>query len=162
VLTNVDFTLNQAISGGGIDNDSAGIVMSGGFFSDNQAITTGGGLYLYNNGTGVRFNDVEFIYNIAANGGGIYNGFATPALEEVIFRQNIASGNGGGMYNNGGAPHLTNVGFLKNRVTGDAIADATNVVDTPGKMHSAVQQIVRLKISRDSYSNFSHLKQLPG
>jgi len=49
-----------------------------------------------------------------ANGGGIYNNYASPVLNNLVFQENAVTGNGGGVYNSNSAPSISNSVFKSN------------------------------------------------
>jgi predicted outer membrane repeat protein len=95
-LTNVDFSYNIAMYGGG----------------------------LYNNASSPTLTDVNFLNNSVGEngyGGGMVNKNSAPILTRVTFDGNIALGGvslGGGMFNDASNPTLTDVVFRENQATG--------------------------------------------
>jgi predicted outer membrane repeat protein len=115
-LTNVTFSNNSAVSGGGLFNDiNTYSRLTNVTFSNNSAVSRGGGIY-NNKITYSWLANVTFSNNSANDGGGIYNDDSNiyPRLINVTFSNNLANW-GGGMYNFGVSnPRLTNVTFSNN------------------------------------------------
>ena len=119
-LTNVTFSGNQAIEGGGMFNDgyNAGVsspTLTNVTFSGNGASEVGGGMF-NKGGFGVSsptLTNVTFSGNQARNGGGMFNygpgGVSSPTLTNVTFSGNGASETGGGMFN-----HVEAIGGVGN------------------------------------------------
>lgn len=123
---NVDFYLNTASSGGALFNADVGLVGA------------------------VIAQSATFRSNHAVNGGAIYNygsgsNYATnPAMMNVTFHGNTASGNGGAVYNNGNnyghaSPSFTNATFSNNNAQyGGAIySDGNN-----GYSHTTLNNVI--------------------
>jgi len=128
-LSNITFAGNLAGYGGGmynyINGGSSSPLLTNVNFSSNEAITSGGGMYnagFYGtNNPGLY--EVNFLDNTATEeGGAMYNigayGTCNPSLEDVYFIGNIAN-MGGAMYNDGtigaSSPILTRVAFIGNQ-----------------------------------------------
>ena len=78
---------------------------------------TGGGMY--NNYGNPTIQNVILSNNSASGrGGGMFNSYSSPTLTSVTFDGNTASGTGGGMSNSYSHPTLTGVTFNANSVTG--------------------------------------------
>ena len=78
----------------------------------------GGGMY--NHFSSPVLNDVTFSGNSAAAGGGMSNDYSSPTLTDVTFNGNSASANGGGMRNwFNSNPKLTGVTFTGNTAAGN-------------------------------------------
>jgi len=54
--------------------------------------------------------------NIGANGGGIFNLYASPTLRNLVIKNNKAS-YGAGIYNQSSSPQMTNIAFVKDTAT---------------------------------------------
>jgi predicted outer membrane repeat protein len=139
---NLSFIRNTSKQGGGVVNDGSGLSINGFTFDDNGALYSGGALYnrsgaspLLQNGTfknnrasnggavyttdlnsRLVLKNVLFENNDADNGGAIYNyDNASPNLDFVRFKGNIANFFGGAMYNYSHAsPHMERVAFSDN------------------------------------------------
>jgi predicted outer membrane repeat protein len=117
VLTNIIFTNNSAIYGGGLSNVESSPTLINVTFSDNSA-TYGGGMYTWLYYGGANLTDVTFSNNSATFGGGMYNydhyyHYQPIILTRVTFTNNSAT-SGGGLYNDSASPTLTNVLFSGN------------------------------------------------
>jgi hypothetical protein len=126
VLTNVTFSSNEAVYGGGMYNKSGSSpVLTNVTFSRNLAYSDGGGMF--NDSSDPVLTKVIFRSNSARGfvgsscGGGMYNQDSSPVLTNVTFSGNSArhmvsldSSDGGGMCSSGGSPVLTDVTFRGN------------------------------------------------
>lgn len=144
ILTDVKIRLNRALSsGGGIDNSSnlssfKNVVVDsnttngfgGGMYHDvdspytlagvtfryNEASTYGGGFCNSVNSDSIVIRDVDFEYNQAPYGGGLYL-FGVAFVEHCVFFKNHALVSGGGL-NFGGVVNLSNLSFFENTSIG--------------------------------------------
>ena len=117
-LSNVIFTGNSAIIGGGIYNNyQSSPVISNVVFSWNNATNDGGGVYNANQSSPLLSN-VTFSGNNADSGGGMWNFTnSAPSLNNVTFLRNYAA-IGGGIWNyDNSSPSLSNVTFWGNAAT---------------------------------------------
>ena len=99
-LTNVVFDGNTAASNGGgmyVGSYASGITKT--TFMNNSAGENGGGVYNTIRNNSYPFANSTFVSNHAAYGGGMYNYFSNPALNNVTFSANTATFSGGGMAN---------------------------------------------------------------
>ncbi|NUQ63569.1 MAG: VCBS repeat-containing protein [Pirellulales bacterium] len=87
-----------------------GFVVAGG---NSQAYDYGAGMY--NSRSSPALANVIFRDNYGEDGGGMYNNESSPTLTNTIFLANYAASTGGGMYNNLSSPNLLNVVFHGNR-----------------------------------------------
>ncbi|MHC4558064.1 MAG: hypothetical protein ACYS80_12260 [Planctomycetota bacterium] len=78
---------------------------------DQYKLQRGGGMY--NHYGSPALNDCSFIDNSAKQGGGMYDYKGSPTLTNCTFTSNSAE-TGGGMYNWGSSPNLTNCTFNNN------------------------------------------------
>lgn len=132
-ITGTTFTNNKASgSGGAVSMTSASQVsMTTCTVSNNEAGAAGGGPLSLRNSTtkkrastdGINLNLMQFLYNIAANGGGLsmVTGSNNPeqltaAVYNSIFAHNAASKQGGGLMTSAGALYK-NITFLSNTAT---------------------------------------------
>ncbi|MEM7793687.1 MAG: filamentous hemagglutinin N-terminal domain-containing protein [Cyanobacteria bacterium P01_C01_bin.118] len=96
-LNSVTFLNNTANQGGGIFNETSGLLeITNTDFLNNQATTDGGGLY--NNRGETVITNSNFESNNADRGGGLFNG-GTATLNNIYFDSNQATYDGGGLYN---------------------------------------------------------------
>jgi uncharacterized delta-60 repeat protein/CSLREA domain-containing protein len=119
VMENISFTGNSAEFGGGMGNYSSSPTLKDVTFNGNTATsssTTAYGGGMSNEGySHPILQNVDFTGNTAVKGGGMSNMQSNPALTDVIFGNNSASGVGGGMSNEDYSnPTLTNVTFRGN------------------------------------------------
>ncbi|GEM_PF-1174368 len=124
-----DPTVNETILSGDLNGDDAGFtnngensihVVSGNYGANSTAVLDGftirGG-----NANGAEPNNM---------GGGLFNNSSSPALVNLVLRNNTAA-SGGGMYNHGSSPILTNVVFEGNAVTGNGGAFFNSYISNP-------------------------------
>jgi hypothetical protein len=116
------FTISDGnADGGGVDNNGAGIHITGGgptlrnlIIENNTAASAGGGMITTFSAV-PEVRDVVFRANSASSGAGVFNSGTSPTFLNVIFDGNTATGNGGGMNNfGGGDPQMANVVFFDN------------------------------------------------
>ena len=128
-LSNVVFSLNSGIEGGGMNNNTSSPTLVDVTFSDNEATGSGGGMY--NESSTLTLTDVTFTGNSAvSNGGGMCNESSSLSLQRIEFRSNEAYA-GGGVSNGAGELGLSNALFTANSATygggmynyGDPIAE---------------------------------------
>jgi LPXTG-site transpeptidase (sortase) family protein len=113
-VTNSTFSSNAANFGGGVTNNGV-LSLTGNTFSNNIALSSGGGVYHNGDPTTIITNNT-FSGNAAADsGGGIYNN-ATLTVTNSPFSNNSANNNGGGgIYNSpSGKVTITNSAFSSN------------------------------------------------
>ena len=108
--------------GGGIYSvGNADLLLENLEIANNKAKIEGGGLYNgggMNRGIGTKLNNVRFMNNVAADGGGMYNLNSSPNITKTTFTENTATATGGGMknlaYDDFASPTLNNVLFSNN------------------------------------------------
>jgi len=106
--------------GGGLFNNSEGLLLSNVIFSKNFAgsdILLGAGGGMYSASSSPTLTNVTFSQNSAlGEGGGMYTWLGSPTLTKVTFNENSASSNGGGLYvsSSPSAVFLTNITFSGN------------------------------------------------
>jgi len=106
VVANSTFSNNAGTWGGGIANESNGVISSitDSTFSGNQATSGGGGIYNGSSGTITSITGTTFSGNSATSGdgGGLINYGAITAIANSTFSDNLANGWGGGGILNAG------------------------------------------------------------
>ncbi|MBK9924359.1 MAG: hypothetical protein IPP66_03625 [Anaerolineales bacterium] len=123
-ITNVVFSNNSALEGGGIRNDYySSPILTNVIFDNNTAGRGGGGMENFNYCDPVLTN-VTFTNNTASSGGGMMNWSGNnPILTNVTFSGNLAyyevdgipaGGEGGGLYNSTSNPTMANVTLSDN------------------------------------------------
>lgn len=112
-ISNVVFSGNTALRGGGMHNYSSSPALNNVAFRGNTATQNGGGMYNTTSSNALLL-DVTFHGNTAQHGGGIYSYQSDMALTDVTFSGNLATNSGGGMYIFYGSPALANVVFKDN------------------------------------------------
>lgn len=108
-----------AHEGGGMYNTNGSPTLSNLIFTNNSAVWGGG--IANDNGSHPTLKNITFSGNttvsptiLPPSGGGIYNSASSPSLENVTFQDNSAEG-GGGIFNHvGSSPALVNVTFNGN------------------------------------------------
>ncbi|MDR1582576.1 MAG: right-handed parallel beta-helix repeat-containing protein [Prevotellaceae bacterium] len=152
-LNNVQITGNMANTyGGGIYNYNSSFVLNNVQISGNTAYHYGGGIlnigkehnFIYPKLTGVNITD-----NRANKGGGMYNSYCSPILENVKIVQNKAifrtgtnytsDGNGGGIFNDKASPVLNNVQVSNNTADNDGGGIYNYYSHNPSSMLTNVQ-----------------------
>lgn len=141
-ISNCTFTINSAISGGGMGNNiNSSPILSNCTFTSNLSEGSGAGMFnninssptLSNctfasnltegNGAGMlngRFcnstiTNCTFMNNYAnLTGGGIFNFFNDPVISDCTFTNNSATNNGGGLRFSKGNPTISNCSFTNN------------------------------------------------
>ena len=76
-ITNSTLRDNQAVDGAGIYNEFSVLNVTNSTVSGNTAVTSGGGVFNTSIGT-VNLNNATIAFNIAYDGGGVFNGFGGP------------------------------------------------------------------------------------
>jgi hypothetical protein len=95
------FENNTAVVGGGMTSFGPGTQLVNCAFTGNEASTLGGGLSDTSFGQGVVMTDCTFTENVAGtSGGGMYAFDTSSNLSGCIFTRNTAEGEGGGVYYN--------------------------------------------------------------
>jgi hypothetical protein len=112
MLSNVTFSANSGVYGGGMSNRQGNPTLSNVTFSDNSAAVDGGGMF-NSNYSSVLMTNVTFSANTAETGGGMYNSYSSLTMSNVTFSANTAE-TGGGMSNGNSNPTLFNVTFSAN------------------------------------------------
>jgi len=111
-IANCTFANNRAILGGGLDTSGGEARVSNCTFSQNEA-ELGGGLYILSSSP--VLTNTTFINNAAARrGGGIYNSSGSIQLDKAAFFGNSAKQFGGGIANSEASGSITNAVFLGN------------------------------------------------
>lgn len=113
-LTNVTFSVNVGLDGGGMHNDNGSApTLTDVTFTNNTAAGGGGGMF--NTNSNPTLINIAFIDNTAHNGGGMYNTNSNPTLTNGSFSTNRTRfADSGGMYNTTSNPTLTNGSFITN------------------------------------------------
>jgi gliding motility-associated-like protein len=124
IFNEVDFTGNEANSGGGIAVSTAGApVFNKCNFEGNKSLSTTAGAVLMNSSSAsASFNECTFSNNTAlTNGGGISNALGTTVnVTNCTFSNNTAGGSGGGIYFTTGTLNLTGSTFSANKANSAA------------------------------------------
>ncbi|MCX2482583.1 Ig-like domain-containing protein [Pedobacter sp. MR2016-24] len=106
---------NSATSYGGGMFNSGAAVLSNITFENNTVLSgsyqQGGGLF--NNGL-ATLNNIEFIGNKASTGGGMFTSGTGVTMNNILFRENVATANGGGLNSYVGKVLLNNASFIGN------------------------------------------------
>jgi predicted outer membrane repeat protein len=97
---------DSLVSGGAIEASGAQVIVDNVQFLDNRASVTGGAIYCYDGSLTVR--NSRFENNSAGTGGAIFNDVCTAELDNVILRNNRATGSLG----RGGAVENAPLGVL--------------------------------------------------
>jgi len=150
-LTNVTFTGNTAVRGGGLVTMNSNAILTDVAFTNNTA--TGGAGGGMNNQTASTSNpasvpvltNVTFNNNTANGGGGLYNANSNPLLTNVTMSGNTANVRGGGMLNEGASPTLKNVTISGNTApagTGGAIRNIIGVVPASKQSNPLIQNSI--------------------
>ena len=133
-LSAVTFSNNTAsFDGGGLADHGiadSSLDLTNVVFTGNTAVAGGG---MVGGASDPWLTDVTFDGNTAQQGGGMANGNGSPTLTDVTFSNNTATGDpsyggGGGMYNEGSSPVLTRVDFNANIAsTGGGMSNNTDI-----------------------------------
>ena len=115
VFRNLWIRNNSAASHGAGMFNSAAAVLSNVTFENN---TVAGGIYqqgggLFNNGP-ATLNNIEFIGNKASTGGGMFTSGTGVTMNNILFRENVATANGGGLNSYVGKVTLNGASFIGN------------------------------------------------
>ena len=123
-LINCTFTENSASEGGGMSNDEGSPTLTNCIFIENAVRNFGGGIY--GDDSSPILTNCAFIGNTAGSGGGMNNfnrNHSGPILINCLFNGNRARTQGGGVYNYWGEPILNNCTFAWNSAEeGNALA----------------------------------------
>ncbi|WP_143828644.1 choice-of-anchor Q domain-containing protein [Dyadobacter fermentans] len=116
VFTDCTFQSNEAETGGGAGNYSAGPKFNDCIFSGNTSTSFGGGVA--NVQANAVFTGCRFVDNTSDAGGGMSNQASNPTITNTDFIGNKAR-NGGGMFNGDGLITITGCSFSGNSAESD-------------------------------------------